>query len=82
MPSFVSPELLRQANALASWYRGRPSDYLDIHDPWIAWCVDSAAAHVAAYDQRKALDEAKRTSGTRSPTSDGWASLPKVPEPK
>lgn len=59
MPHFSNPKLLQRANDLAERYHGRPSTMLGIDDPYLAWCIDEAAAIASnlAFKQKEADEE-------------------------
>lgn len=41
-PPFASADILNWAGLLAEQFGGRPSTYLNVTDPWVAWCIDQA----------------------------------------
>ena len=44
VPSFASIEVLIRVDTLAQRYSCRPSALLNVTDPYLAYCVDEAAA--------------------------------------
>lgn len=69
---FASAEGLRNLDVVARRYGTRPSALIDVDDPYLAYCLDEAAAIVGLRAETEALEgEGREGTRTNRPATGG-----------